>query len=150
MRSWRGCLKQNLESVAVLGMLALLHGRVHGIEIPTHETLSQHLVPASLLSWLVARSLYKDSIGAPALGEMYSDTAPVGFEADPFFTQTRRKVLYHLYTWSGRPESTGNTVQDFSPSGSSNGPRSYSLVASGSTHRALNFGRDRTTIICFA
>ena len=89
--------KQNLESVAVLGMLALFQGRVHGIEIPTHETLSQHLVKPSLLSWLVARSLYKDSIGAPALGEMYSDTAPVGFEADPFFLKHAERFVPPVY-----------------------------------------------------
>jgi hypothetical protein len=81
--AWIG--KQNLESVAVLGMLALFQGKAHGIEIPTHEAVSQQLQKPSLLSWLIARSLYKHSIGAPELGTMHSDTAPVGFEADPFF-----------------------------------------------------------------
>jgi hypothetical protein len=89
--------EQKLESVAVLGLLALFQAKIRGVEIPTQETVSRELLRPSLLSWLIIKSLYKDSIGAPAVGEMHSETAPVRFEANPFFLKHAKWLVPPVY-----------------------------------------------------
>jgi hypothetical protein len=88
---------QNLESVAVFGLLALSRARARVVEIPPWDVVSKHVPKPSLLSWLIARDLYDEYIGDPAVGDMHSGTAPAGFEADPFFLQYSESFVPPVY-----------------------------------------------------
>ena len=59
--------------------------------------ISQSLTKPSLLSWLIARSLYEEYIGDPTVGDLHSGTAPTGFEAVPFFLKYARNFVPPVY-----------------------------------------------------
>lgn len=88
---------QELESVAVFGLLAFFQAKTRGVSVPPWDAVSQRLSKPSLLSWLVARSLYEEYPGDPAVREMHSGTAPPGFEADPFFLRYAESFLPPVY-----------------------------------------------------
>jgi len=87
---------QKLESVAVFGLLAFFQAKTRGASIPW-DAVSQRLPRPSLLSWLIARSLHEKYIGDPATSEMHSETAPPGFEADPFFLRYAESFVPPVY-----------------------------------------------------
>jgi len=89
--------KQKLESVAVLGLLAFFQAKTRGLGIPTRDTVSRQIVKPSLLSWLVVTSVYKEQLPCPTLREMHSETAPAGFEADPFFLKQVETFVPPIY-----------------------------------------------------
>jgi hypothetical protein len=88
---------QNLESVAVFGLLALFQARVRSVGMPSWDVVSQHLSKPSLLSWLIARHLYGEYIGDPVVGDLHSGSAPGGFEAHPFFVQYAESFVPPVY-----------------------------------------------------
>lgn len=88
---------QKLESVAVFGLLAFFQAKTRGVCIPPRDAVSQRLLMPSLLSWLIARSLYEEYIGDPAVSEMHSGAATAGFEADPFFLRYAESFVPPVY-----------------------------------------------------
>ena len=88
---------QRLESVVVFGLLAFFKAQTHCGRIPPWDVISQSLTKPSLLSWLIARSLYEEYIGDPTVGDLHSGTAPTGFEAVPFFLKYARNFVPPVY-----------------------------------------------------
>ncbi|MGA2148843.1 MAG: hypothetical protein ABSH49_28205 [Bryobacteraceae bacterium] len=88
---------QKLESVAVFGLLAFFQAKTRDVDIPPWDAVSPRLLKPSLLSWLVARRLYEEYIGDPAVKEMHSGTAQPGFEVDPFFLRYAESFVPPVY-----------------------------------------------------
>jgi hypothetical protein len=88
---------QKLESLAVLGLLAFFQAKARGFPMPPSGAFCQRISKPSLLSWLIARSLYTQYIGDPAVHEMHAGTAPLGFEADPFFLKYAESFVPPVY-----------------------------------------------------
>jgi hypothetical protein len=88
---------QELESAAIFGLLALFQAKTRGVSIPPWRAVAQRLLKPSLLSWLIARSLYDEYIDEPALGDLHSETAPATFQADPFFMRHSTTFVPPIY-----------------------------------------------------
>jgi hypothetical protein len=97
---------QKLESVVVFGLLALFQAKNRGVCIPPWDAVSRQLLKPSLLSWLIARSLFEEPIGDPAVRGMHSGAASAGFEADPFFLRYAKAFVPPVYLEHARHTDT--------------------------------------------
>ena len=135
---------QKLESVVVFGLLALFQAKNRGVCIPPWDAVSRQLLKPSLLSWLIARSLFEEPIGDPAVRGMHSGAASAGFEADPFFLRYAKAFVPPVYLEHARHTDTKYSP-GFLHSGSLNGQGSSKSPASGCISPTLTFGRARMT-----
>jgi hypothetical protein len=88
---------QNLESVVVFGLLALFQAKAHGADVPPWDIVSKRIARPSILAWLIARDLFEEYIGDPAVSDLHSGTAPNGFQADRFFLQYAESFVPPVY-----------------------------------------------------
>lgn len=105
---WRGPVQwhlqqwmesQTLESVAIFALLIWIRARIENTDttLPDVEQMLAKYPRPSLLSLLLLRELYGQSVQAPDWCVLFSGDAPSDFEADDFFQKYARNFLPPVY-----------------------------------------------------
>jgi len=90
---------QKLESVAIFALLVWIRARIEnpGISLPPLSTMTTTFPKPSVLSWMLLKEIYGQSVPTPDWSKVSSDDAPPDFCSDRFFHKYVENFLPPAY-----------------------------------------------------